>query len=80
MANLLHFFPDRVFYLTITDPNFGNLKSLHTLFDKYIVKFDQNRTVRNIQNFEIFGEKWLTILEKVLTPFLKYVSLTKTVV
>ena len=33
-------------------------KSLHTLFDKYLdhilVKFEQNRMVRTIQNFELF--------------------------
>ena len=39
-------------------------KFLHTLFDKYLdqmlVKFEQNRIARNIQNFESFGKKWLT--------------------
>ena len=27
---------DRVFYVTITDADSGSLKSLHTLFDKYL--------------------------------------------
>ena len=36
------------------------LKSLHTLFDKYLdhmlVKFEQNRTVRTIKKFELFDK------------------------
>ena len=39
-------------------------------------KFEQNRMVRTIQNFGIFGKKWLTIFDKVL----KDVSVTETVV
>ena len=31
----------------------------------------QNRTVRTIQNFVLFDQKWLTIFDKVLTPFWK---------
>ena len=54
--------------MTITAADIGNLKSLHTIFDKYLnhmlEKFDQNRMVRNIQNFELFGKKWLTIFER----------------
>ena len=48
---------------------------LHTLFNKYldhlVVKFEQNRTVLDIHNFELFWQKWLTIFEKVLMPFRK---------
>ena len=44
-------------------------------FDKYLdhilVQFEQNRKARNIQNLELFNKKWLTIFDKVLTPFLK---------
>ena len=29
-------FSDRVFYVTIADADIGSLKSLHTLFDKYL--------------------------------------------
>ena len=29
-------FSDRAFYVTIADADTGNLKSLHTLFDKYL--------------------------------------------
>ena len=62
-------------YVTIADANIENLKSLHTLFDKclehMLLKFEQNRMVQTIQNFEIFDKKWLTICDKVLTPFRK---------
>ena len=41
--------------VTITDADIGSSKSLRTLFNKYLdhmlVKFEQNRTVGNIQNF-----------------------------
>ena len=51
------------------------LKSLHTLFDEYLdhmlVKFEQNRMVRTIQTFVLFDRKWLTVFNKVLTPFSK---------
>ena len=68
-----HLFSDRAFYVTIADADIGRLKSLYTLFDKYLdhmlVKFEQNRIVRNIQNFVVFDKKkWLTIFDKVLTP------------
>ena len=36
-----------------------------------LLKFEQIRMVRNIQKIELFGKKWLTIFEKVLTPFWK---------
>ena len=52
-----------------------SIKSLHTLFGKYLdhmlVKFEQNRMVQTVQNFELFDKKWLTIFDKVLTPFWK---------
>ena len=62
------------FYVTIINADVGSLKLLNTLFDKYLdhmlVKFEKkNRFVRNIQNFVLFGKKWLTIFEKGLTPF-----------
>ena len=81
MANLLQkWFSDRAFYVTITDPNIGSLKSLHTLFGKYLdhmlVKYEQNRMVRNIQYFEPLVKKWLTIFEKSVDAILKAVSVT----
>ena len=54
---------DRAFYVTIADADIGSLKSrshLHTLLDKYLdhmlVKFEQNRMVRTIQNFVLFDK------------------------
>ena len=44
-------FPTGVFYVSIADNDIESLKSLHTLFGKYLdllVKFEQNRMVRNI--------------------------------
>ena len=70
-----NWFSDRVFYITIADADIESQTSLHTLFDKYLdhmlVKIEQNRTVRTVQNFDLFDKKWLTIFEKVLTPFWK---------
>ena len=53
MANLLQkLISDQEFYVTIADTDIGSLKSLHTLFDKYLghmlVKFEQSRMVRTI--------------------------------
>ena len=60
-------------FVTIADPDVGNIKSVHTLFVKHLdhilVNFEQNRTVRTIENFELFDKKWLTIFDKALTPF-----------
>ena len=66
-----NWFSDRAFYFIITVADIKNLNSLHTLFDKYLVKLEQNLTVGNIHDFEFFGKKLLTIFEKVLTPFWK---------
>ena len=67
-------FPIGHFYVAIADADIGSLKSLHTLFDTYLdqmlVKFEQNRILRTIQNFGLFDKKWLTF-DKVLTPFWK---------
>ena len=61
--------------LPLLNANIGSLMSLHTLFDKYLyqmlVKFEQNRMVQTIQNFVLFDRKWLTIFDKVSTPFWK---------
>ena len=54
-------FSDQAFFVTITDADIVSLKSLLILFDKcldhMLVKLMQNRTVRNIQNFEVLGKK-----------------------
>ena len=75
IINRKNWFSTRVFYITIADAEIGSLKSLYTLFDEYLdhtlVKFGQNHMVRTLQNFELFDKKWLTIFDKVLTPFWK---------
>ena len=55
-----------------------SLKSLYTFFDTYLdhllAKFEPNRTVQNVKNFELFDEKseFLKItFDKALTPFYK---------
>ena len=49
------------FPATIANADIGSLKSLHTLFDKYLdhllVKFEQNCMVQTKQNFEISDKK-----------------------
>ena len=51
-------FPIGHFYVIIADAEIGSRKSLHILFDKYLVhmlvKFKQNRMVRTIQGFQLF--------------------------
>ena len=68
-------FSDQAFYVTIADADTGGLKSLHTLFDKYLdhmlVEFEQNSMVQTTQNFVLFDKKWLTIFDKELMPFWK---------
>ena len=58
----------KLFRATVSNADTGSLKSLHTLFDMYmnhmLVKFEQNRMVQNIQNFELFDKKWLPFLAK----------------
>ena len=47
--------------MTTNDADIGSLKPFHSLFDKYLdhmlVKFEQNRMVENIRNFELFWQK-----------------------
>ena len=66
-------FSDRAFYATISDADIGSLKSFHTLIKHkhMLVKFEQNRKIRTTQNFVLCDKKWLTIFDKVLTPFWK---------
>ena len=49
------------FNVTISNADMGSLIFLHTLFDKYLyymlVEFEQNRMLRNIHKFELFGQK-----------------------
>ena len=59
-------------YFTIADTDIGSLSlSIHyliSIWNHMLVKFEQNRMVRTLQNFELFDKKW-TIFDKVLTPF-----------
>ena len=60
---------------THSDADISILKSLLTLFDKFLDhmlgKFEQNRMIQIMQNFVLFDKKWLTFFDKVLTPFRK---------
>ena len=40
-----------------------------------LVKFEHNRMVRTVQNFDLFDKKWLTIFDKVLTIFDKVLTI-----
>ena len=70
-----NWFSNRLFYVTIADADIVSLKSLHTIFDKYLdhmlVKFEQNRMVWTIQNFELFEKMVKHLTNKVLMPFWK---------
>ena len=72
------------FYVTVADADIGSLKSLHTLFDKYLdhmlVKFEQNRMVQTVQNFEPLDNKWLTIFLQRVDAILEDVSVTEIIV
>ena len=71
------------FRATVANADTRSLKSFHTLFDTYLdymlAKFEANRIVRNVQNFELFDKKkknkqkivFNTIFDKTLTPFCK---------
>ena len=45
-----------------------------------LVKFEQNRMVRSVQNFELFDKKWLTIFDKGVDAILEDVPVTETIV
>ena len=70
---------DFQFFFNVTIANANRLwksKYLHILVDRYfvhlLVKCEQNHImVWSIQNLELFDQKWLTILGKVLTSFWK---------
>ena len=64
---------------TVANADIGSLKSLHTLFEKYLdymlVKFEQNCVVQTTRNLELFDKKkklFLKIIfDKALAPFWK---------
>ena len=45
-----------------------------------LVRFEQNRMVRTIQNVELFPKQWLTIFWQSVDAILKDFSVTKTIV
>ena len=53
-------FSAKIVYVTITDAGIKRLKTLHTLFDKYLehmqMKFEHKRMKRNVQNLKLFGK------------------------
>ena len=55
------YFLNRAFYVTTTDADIGSVKSFHASLDEYLdhmlVKFEQNRTVRNYKKMVFFGQK-----------------------
>ena len=73
-------FPYEAFYFTITDADMQSLKSLHTLFDKYLdhvrVEFDGNRILRNIEKLA-FWRKMVNHFRESVGTILKDVSGTK---
>ena len=79
-----NWFSDRVFYANIDDADIRSLKSLNTLFGKYLdhmlVKFEQNRIVRTIQNFEQFVKKMVNHFWQSVDAILEDVSVTETIV
>ena len=68
-------FEIKLFRITVANAKIGNIKSLPTLFDMcldhMLVKLEENRLVRNIQNFELFHKKpglFKALFDKALTP------------
>ena len=53
--------PLKLFHANVANADIGNLKSLHTLFDKYLyhmlVEFEQSYMVRTTRNLELFDKK-----------------------
>ena len=68
---------------TVADADIGNLKSLYTLFDKYLeyilVKFERNRMVQTIQNFVFFWQKMFNKFWQSVDASLEDVSVTETI-
>ena len=60
-------FSNWAFDVPIADADIESLKSLHTLFGKYLnhmlVNFEQNHMVQTIQNFKLFDQNVVAILE-----------------
>ena len=80
--------PLKLFPATIANADIGSLKSLHTLFDKYLdhmlVKFEQNRMVQITRNLELFAKKKNQVYEnhfwQSVDAILENVSVAETIV
>ena len=70
-------------YVTIADTDIGSLKSLHTLFDKYLgymlVKFEQHRMVWS-PKYWAFWQKMVNYFWQSADNILDDVSVTKIIV
>ena len=80
-----NWFFDRAFYVTrIADADIGSLKSLHTLFDKYLdhllVKFEQKSYGPNHTKFYAFWQKMVNNFWQSVDAILKDISVTETIV
>ena len=64
-------FAVKILPATVANADIGGLKSLHTLFDKYLdhilVKFEQNYMVQTTRNLELLTKKKTGFLKPVLT-------------
>ena len=49
-------FSDRAFYVTVADADIGSLMSLHTLLEKYLVKYEQIWMVRTVKNVVLLNK------------------------
>ena len=67
---------DWAFYVTIFEVQNLSIHYFGQHLDHILVQFLQNRMVRNLQKINPFAKTWLTIFEKVLTPFFEDVSKT----
>ena len=78
-----NWFSDQAFYVTISDADIGSLKSLHTLFDKYLdhmlVTFDQIYCP-NHTKFCAFWQKMVNNFWQIVDAILEDVFVTQTII
>ena len=71
------------YFILPFDADLGSLKSLQTLFDKYLnhmlVEFEQNRMVWSIQTFELFDKKMVFHFWQSVDAILEDVSVIETI-
>ena len=65
----------KLFPATVANADIESLKTLHTLFDKYlnpmVVQFGQNYMVQTTRNLDLKNGFLKTVFDKALTPFWK---------